>query len=308
MPRTPLSPASPQLTGETIPRDLVDSSLAALPSPASRRTYNRGMQDLIAFAGKRTITLTLLHKWRDAMAAKLEPATVNLRIAAGRRLLLAASAAGLVSNRLAVEIMTFKGVRNRGQNTGNWLTREQARALLNQPNRRTPKGKRAYCVLAILTGCALRREELAALNLEQVQTREGRWVIADLRGKGGRRRTVAMPAWVKQAIDGWTSAAAITSGPIIRRLPSRKHPVPPATRLTTYSVWEIVKEYSTAIAIPNLSPHDLRRTCAKLCRQKGGRIEQIQAMLGHASIATTERYLGTTQDLRHAVNDDLGIW
>ncbi len=54
-------------------------------------------------------------------------------------------------------------------------------------------------------------------------------------------------------------------------------------------------------------PHDLRRTCAKLCRGTGGDLEQIQLLLGHASIQTSERYLGTKQNLSQAVNDGLGL-
>ena len=46
-----------------------------------------------------------------------------------------------------------------------------------------------------------------------------------------------------------------------------------------------------------------RRTCAKLCHSNGGEIEQIQFLLGHASIQTTERYLGCKQNLGHPVND-----
>ncbi len=59
--------------------------------------------------------------------------------------------------------------------------------------------------------------------------------------------------------------------------------------------------------IPKLAPHDLRRTCAKLCRAAGGDLEQIQLLLGHASIQTTEQYLGTKQNLVEAVNDRLGL-
>jgi integrase len=58
----------------------------------------------------------------------------------------------------------------------------------------------------------------------------------------------------------------------------------------------------------NLAPHDLRRTCAKLCRKSGGDLEQIQMLLGHASIQTTEKYLGMQQNLVEAVNDKLGIF
>ena len=62
-----------------------------------------------------------------------------------------------------------------------------------------------------------------------------------------------------------------------------------------------------APAIDKLAPHDLRRTCARLCHLAGGELDQIQFLLGHVSIQTTERYLGCKQKLRVAVNDRLGI-
>ena len=84
-------------------------------------------------------------------------------------------------------------VRQQGTRLGNWLTREQAKELLAVPDRSTLKGKRDYVILSLLVGCALRRRELASLYIEDIQMREGRWVIADLRGKGNRIRTVAVP-------------------------------------------------------------------------------------------------------------------
>jgi integrase len=51
----------------------------------------------------------------------------------------------------------------------------------------------------------------------------------------------------------------------------------------------------------------LRRTCARLCHSAGGELEQIQFLLGHRSVETTERYLGSRQRLVQAVNDRLGI-
>ena len=67
-----------------------------------------------------------------------------------------------------------------------------------------------------LLGCALRRRELASLNIEDIQLREGRWVIIDRRGEGGRIRTVAAPIWVKQGIDAWMTAAKIEEGRLLR--------------------------------------------------------------------------------------------
>jgi integrase len=56
-----------------------------------------------------------------------------------------------------------------------------------------------------------------------------------------------------------------------------------------------------------LAPHDLRRSCAKLCHSAGGELEQIQFLLGHVSVQTTERYLGCKPRIRGAVNDRIGI-
>ena len=65
--------------------------------------------------------------------------------------------------------------------------------------------------------------------------------------------------------------------------------------------------YADEAGVPGIAPHDLRRTCAKLCRAGGGELEQIQMLLGHASVQTTERYLGTKQDLVHAPNDAIKL-
>ncbi len=69
------------------------------------------------------------------------------------------------------------------------------------PDRSKLKGKRDYVILALLVAFALRRTELAELDVNTIQQREGRWVLADLEGKGRRVRTVAIPIWVKNGID-----------------------------------------------------------------------------------------------------------
>jgi site-specific recombinase XerD len=73
------------------------------------------------------------------------------------------------------------------------------------------------------------------------------------------------------------------------------------------AIWQLVVHYARATSLGKLAPHDLRCTCAKLCRKSGGELEQIQLLLGHASIQTTERYLGTEENLSVAVNDGLDI-
>jgi site-specific recombinase XerD len=77
--------------------------------------------------------------------------------------------------------------------------------------------------------------------------------------------------------------------------------------MTEKAVWHIVKEAAQTIGVATLAPHDLRRTCARLCHASGGELEQIQFLLGHVSVQTTERYLGCKQRIRSAVNDRIGI-
>jgi integrase len=163
------------------------------------------------------------------------------------------------------------------------------------PNRATLKGKRDAAILALLVGCALRRAKLAALRIEDIQQREGRWVIADLRGKGGRIRTVAMPLWVKQSIDAWTAEAGITGGRLLRPVSKGGRIV--GEELSDWAVWSVVESSAKEIGIEHFGTHDLRRTCTKLCRKNGGDLEQIKFLLGHASIQTTKRYLGSEQEI-----------
>jgi integrase len=72
-------------------------------------------------------------------------------------------------------------------------------------------------------------------------------------------------------------------------------------------LWDVVRAAARSAGIEKLAPHDLRRTCARLCHLAGGELDQIRFLLGHATIQTTERYLGCRQRLRCAVNDRLGI-
>jgi site-specific recombinase XerD len=77
--------------------------------------------------------------------------------------------------------------------------------------------------------------------------------------------------------------------------------------MTEKVVWHVVKENARKLGLSKLAPHDLRRSCARLCHVAGGELEQIQFLLGHVSVQTTQKYLGCKQRLREAVNDQIGI-
>ena len=114
-----------------------------------------------------------------------------------------------------------------------------------------------------------------------------------------------MPGWVKALLDEWIQAANLNAGRLFRRV--NKNGKAWGDGLTAKAVWHVARENARIsecetsagkAGIERLAPHDLRRTCARLCHAAGGELEQIQFLLGHVSIQTTERYLGCKQRIR----------
>jgi len=114
-----------------------------------------------------------------------------------------------------------------------------------------------------------------------------------------------MPDWVKAAIDDWIRPAAIGDGRVFRCV--NRSGKTWGSGITEKVIWHVVKRTAAVAGISKLSPYDCRRTCARLCHATGGELEQIQFLLGHISIQTTERYLGCKQRIQGAVNDKIGI-
>src|ERR1700720_1526142 len=267
--------------------------LDAVGSPHSKRNYGKALDDLFQFCASRPLSRSFLREWRAGMES-LSPSTLNVRLSAVRKMIGEARKNGMLGAEEASSLTDVPNIRQKGTRLGNWLTREQAKELLAVPDRSTLKGKRDYVILALLVGCALRRNELAELDVETIQQRDGRWVLADLEGKGRRIRTVAIPIWVKHGINAWMTAAGIDDGRLLRSV-SKSGKIN-RDSLSDWAVWSVVEQSSKQIGIERFGAHDLRRTCAKLCRKNGGGLEQIKFLLGHSSIQTTERYLGSEQE------------
>ena len=249
---------------------------------------------------------TVVTRYRISLEQRhYAPSTINLRLAAVRRLAYEAADCGLLSPDLSAGIRRVKGVKRLGVRIGNWLTAEEGKRLLATALGESLRCRRNYALLAVLIGCGLRRAEVAALRCEDMQLREGHCVIADLMGKGGHIRTVPVPDWVKVAVDHWLVPAGLTSGPLFRSI--NKAGIIWGEGFTAKVIWAIVKRTAASCGLSAVAPHDLRRTCARLCHQAGGELEQIQFLLGHVSVQTTERYLGCKQRFRNAVNDHIGL-
>ena len=114
-----------------------------------------------------------------------------------------------------------------------------------------------------------------------------------------------MPAWVKATVDAWVAAAELETGKLFRCVCRAGKWW--GEGVTEPLVWHVVKQSAAELGFRAVAPHDLWRSCAKLCHAAGGELEQIQFLLGHVSVQTTGRYLGCKQRIRGAVNDRIGI-
>ena len=284
--------------------------LNSLGSPASRRVYEYAIDQFTAWycsEPRLAFNRIVVVRYRMHMESRgLAANTINQQLAAVRRLAHEAADSGLLSPELAAGISRVKGVKQLGFRCGNWLTPEQSSEVLSHADGDTLRAKRDYAMLAMLFSCGFRRSELVGLRLADLQMRQGHWAVVDLIGKGGHVRTVPVPSWVKAALDQWTVAAGIAEGRVFRAI-ARTGKVW-GKGISQNVVWYVVKTCCERAGLDHIAPHDLRRTFAKLCHSSGGELEQIQFLLGHASVQTTERYLGCKQNLGNPVNDrfDLG--
>ena len=284
--------------------------LDSVSSPITKRVYSMALDEFLAWFRQETrpggFCKATVSAWRASLEVRgLGSSSIIIRMSAIRKLAAEAADNGLIAPELAAGIARVKSAKSVGIRTGNWLSARQAQSLLNAPDVSTLRGLRDRAILAVLLGCGLRRSEVAALRFAHIQQRDGRWCIVDLVGKHRRIRTAPVPNWVKVAIDAWTIPIGVSEGHVFR--PVTRGDRLRGERLGEKVVWQMLRKYATEISIPGIAPHDLRRTCAKLCRAAGGELEQIQLLLGHASVQTTERYLGTKQDLAHAPNDAIKL-
>ena len=213
------------------------------------------------------------------------PSSVNVRLAALRSLYDFARRIGALASNPADNVRRPQ----LPQGTPKGLTPPQIRALLAViPPSLSGQRDRAIVLTAVLTG--LRREELISLTAGDFTRDEDGTPMYTARTKGGklRYRELPAPAWkaITAYLDGQGRPFA-TLGDDARIFP-----------ISSQTLYENLRRYGAAIGIKGLTVHTLRHTAAKLRRQSGASLEDVQAVLGHATIATTARYLARLEGTR----------
>jgi len=277
--------------------------LNGIANENTRYAYENGLDIFLNWyqdQGKTALNKSVVQEFRSMLDMTGQaPATINLKLAAVRRLVVEAIDNNILDPIAGEGILRVKGIKARGVRTGNWLTKQEAQEIINTPDISTLKGLRDRAILAVALGSGLRRSEIAALKVDNIKMRDSRWVILDITGKGGRIRTVPIAPWVKKATDQWLSKANINSGFVFRSTQYKGKLI--GEKISDQAIQDVIIKFT------GLSAHDMRRSFAKLAKQGGCPIEQIQFSLGHQKMATTELYLGSTQDLTSAPADFLGL-
>jgi len=177
-------------------------------SPATRRVYQSHIRKYLAWANAWANNTLLDRETVKKYIRALElqgasPQVRNQALAALKKLAYEAGELGWIDASAAVRVQAIKSARITGIRTGRWLTVEQTAQLLASPDRTKVIGKRDACVLALLVGCGLRRVEACELDTAQLRQVNGRTIITNLVGKGGRVRSVSVPVWAQTLIDEW---------------------------------------------------------------------------------------------------------
>lgn len=299
----PVRPTGLATSAERFDR-VVQATLDDLDSANSKRGYARDIGAFLAWLDEqdyRAIDAATVGAYKEYLRASGKArATINRYLSSVRAFI---RKAGQLDPNIAgkAEAATrVKGVKQEGQRHGTRLSQEEAQALIDAPPSDTLRGLRDRALLALLIMTGMRRAEITALRWPQLQQVEGHWTFVDVVRKRGKvQALIPCPPLVYRRLMAYADLAGLDvggEGPIFVALHKGGYvdlgngEYPRA--VSPQTVYDVLSYYA-----PDIAPHDLRRTCACIARKNGAPLEQIQHLLGHESVETTDRYTGITLDL-----------
>ena len=274
--------------------------LASLTSELSRRTMTQVLNAIAYLLTNGRQDAQALH-WaalrfqhtaaiRAQLSERHKPATVNKMLSALRGVLKTAYNLGQITPDDFQKASNFKAVKGETIPKGRDLKSGEVIALSEACKAdSSPAGKRDRAMIAVLYTCGLRRAELAALAIEDVDRDSGKITIQ--RGKGRKSRIVWATNGALTALQTWLAvldATGITTGALFGMI--GRHKVPTGEQMTTQAVYVMLKKRARQAGVKDFSPHDLRRTFVSDLLDRGADIVTVQHLAGHASPTTTARY------------------
>ncbi|MBI4614793.1 MAG: tyrosine-type recombinase/integrase [Planctomycetes bacterium] len=224
---------------------------------------------------------------RAVLAERYAPATANRILATLRGVLKEAWRLGLMTVEEYSRAADIQNVRGSGAETGRALCAEEISALLAACLRdRSPAGARDAAILSILLAAGLRRSEVVALNLDDIDL--GTRAVLVRSGKGRKGRVVYLAGGGLAAARVWVAVRGVEPGPLFRPVAKGKRILP--RRMSDAAVLYVVRRRAQEAGIPRFSPHDCRRTFVSNLLDAGADIGTVADLAGHANVQTTRRY------------------
>ena len=268
--------------------------------PATLESYARDLREYLDWLASRglaslaEVTEPIILQHLAALHVRgLSRASQARHLAALRGLHRFANAEGLAPRDPSEQIEATRGERP----LPNFLSVDEVDRLLAAPPPQTPQGARDRAMLEVLYASGLRVSELVALPLSAIDPQTG---VVRVRGKGGKERIVPVGERARAAL------ASYLEGPRPKLLGVRRSAdlfvTPRGSRMTRQGFWKLIVRYARAAGIASrVYPHTLRHSFATHLLERGADLRAVQAMLGHADIATTQIYTHVDRERLKAV-------
>lgn len=269
-------------------------------SEETRRTYEAHIKEFFRFHSQKhptDVRASDVICWRDALIKRgSRPSTVTTKLSVIRSFFEYLRASGMIDRNPASTKLVPPPELPEGL-SGRALTPREVRQLLAGPDRITSGGSRDYALMILLCRTFLRVSEAANLKVSAFHWTKGMWTLK-VKVKGGRERTIPIPADVKKAVDDYLlldgasrrmmktdgADAFIFQADVTRRVFGVNRP------LTTRHIWHLIKKWSNFAGIGKATPHDLRRTAITRALDLGHTYRQVQNGSGHKHIQSVQRY------------------
>ena len=260
-------------------------------SPHTVSAYRRDLEQLARFIDEQgdeappgPIDVYFLRQWLGSLSRVVAPPSVGRKIAAVKAFFRFLRRRGLVEKDPAADLASPKARKP----LPTFLGVDAAREVVETPTGDDPSSARDRALLEFLYGSGLRVSELVRLDQRHVDLDAG---LVHVLGKGKKERIVPLGRPTVKALRAYLAVRAALPKPGCALDPAALFVTRRGTRLGVRQVQLLVHRYGALGAgRADLHPHALRHTCATHMLEGGADLRAIQEMLGHASLATTQRY------------------
>ena len=222
---------------------------------------------------------------RAELAERYAAATANRHLAALRGVLRACWRLRLMDGETLKRAIDVPSVRGSTLPKGRSLNAGELRAIFAACDG-SPAGRRDAALLSLLYGGGLRRAEVVALDMADLDLDSGELTV---RGKGGRERLGHLTNGSLHAVLDWLGVRGTEHGPLLPPV-LKGGRIQLGRRMTAQAVYERLRRIATAAGVQAFSPHDLRRSFVSDLLDAGADISMVQQLAGHAQVTTTQRY------------------